>query len=78
MAIEKIPLPAGGWAAVLRGDPSPEELAALVLAVDVAAVARARQALQPPAWLRAARREGLGAAPVASPADLGAASRSFS
>jgi hypothetical protein len=58
---------------VRSGSPTPEDIAALVLALDHVTVADAavrRRAPRAPAWVRAARREAMGSAPMASPADL--------
>ncbi|MGH3664997.1 MAG: acyl-CoA carboxylase epsilon subunit [Egibacteraceae bacterium] len=56
----------------MAGDPTAEEIAALVLALDAAAAvdAKARRRPAPPAWLQAARMEGLGHRPAVAPADL--------
>lgn len=57
---------------ILSGDPSAEEIAAIVVALDPARRPAASPAAAPgsPAWARAARREALGGPPVASPQDL--------
>lgn len=59
---------------VLEGDPSHEELAAVVVALDEAVTAAAGSP-HPPArrsrWRRAARVEAVGGGPVASARDLG-------
>lgn len=57
---------------ITAGDPRREEIAAVVAALDEAAAAdeRARARPMTPAWTRAARREAVGCAPVASAADL--------
>jgi hypothetical protein len=65
-------LPDGTRLRVLSGNPTPAEVAALMLAVDQAAEADAagRRAPRRPAWQTAARLEALGGAPPASAADL--------
>lgn len=57
---------------IVRGDPSPEELAAVVTALAAARDDDARARLVPvvPAWLRAARQESIGGDVAAAPADL--------
>jgi hypothetical protein len=54
------------------GDPSPEELAALTVALTALGAAAAGPAADPlpPAWTRAALLEGVGARIVAAPGDL--------
>ncbi|MGH8929429.1 MAG: acyl-CoA carboxylase subunit epsilon [Egibacteraceae bacterium] len=61
----------GTWVRVVRGAPTPEQLAALVLTLDQAMASGddAPPARKPPAWQRAARLEGLGAAPLVSATD---------
>jgi hypothetical protein len=54
----------GSWLRIVRGNPTPEEIAALVLALDEAETASSPPARTIPAWQRAARLEALGAAPV--------------
>ncbi len=56
---------------VLHGAPTPEQLAALVLALDEAMAPgdESPPARKPPAWQRAARLEALGAAPLTTAAD---------
>ena len=58
----------------ISGNPTPEEVAAVVLALDHFAAADSAAATQPrrPAWLEAARLEASGTRVVRSPADLGA------
>jgi hypothetical protein len=56
---------------VSGGNPSPEEAAAVILALDAAARAdSARRGPRRPAWQLAARLESLGARPIGSAADL--------
>jgi hypothetical protein len=58
---------------IVRGAPSAEELAAVVLALAearAADVAAAAPTPARPAWRVAARHEALGARPAAAPADL--------
>lgn len=68
---------AGGLADGTRlrvgGNPTAEEIAAVLLALDQAAAqdAAARHRPRPPAWQRAARLEGLGHRRVVTPRDLG-------
>lgn len=55
------------------GSPSPDELAAIVAAVRTVAAEQAALAgwhVGPPAWTRAALREGVGGARAAAPTDL--------
>ena|GEM_PF-6210103 len=62
----------GATVRITGGEVTPEEVAAVVLALDAARAAE-RRSSEPrpePAWLRAARRELLGGPPVASPTDL--------
>jgi hypothetical protein len=61
----------GGTMLVVRGGPTPEETAAVLLALDAAAAAdRDGERAAPPAWARAARVEGVGGRPRAGAADL--------
>jgi hypothetical protein len=56
---------------VVRGDPTPEDVAAVVAALSAAREQdERRRGPQLPAWLRAALVEGVGFGPAASPADL--------
>lgn len=65
-------LASGARLRVMAGTPSREQLAAAILAIDQAAAAdnliKAVSARS--AWLRAARAEGVGGGPIASPAQL--------
>jgi hypothetical protein len=63
----------GGARLQVDGNPTPAQLAALLLALDQAAAADAAAATAPadsPAWAWAARLEALGHRPLAAPADL--------
>lgn len=54
-----------------RGNPTPEEVAAVVVALDAARRHEGEHRARPaPAWQRAARLEAVGGGPVSSPADL--------
>lgn len=53
------------------GEPSPEELAALVIALTPVAVDGDGPAA-PPGWLRASLHEGVGARPAVAPGDVDA------
>lgn len=57
---------------VVGGNPTPEELAALAVALSAAADADAAQRLEAvlPAWLVAARLEAVGSRTFAAPADF--------
>lgn len=57
---------------IIRGDPTPEEVAAVVTAISRAQDEDAERRLVPvvPAWLRAARQESIGGDVAAAPADL--------
>lgn len=56
---------------VRSGNPTADDIEALVAALDTAQRADAAAApLRRPAWLRAARIESVGGRPVASPGDL--------
>ena len=70
---EPLPLPGGGHIRVVHGTVTPEEAAALVLAME-ALQARRRPHLsgntELPGWLQAARLEAVGARLVATRADL--------
>jgi hypothetical protein len=64
---------ASGRRVRVAGDPTPAQLAALLLALDQAIavdVVAATAAAAAPAWARAARLEALGHRPLAAPADL--------
>jgi Xaa-Pro aminopeptidase len=63
---------ADGTRVLVAGDPTEEETAAVLVALDAArrADAAARTRRPRAAWLRAARREAIGGRLVASPADL--------
>ncbi len=52
---------------MVRGEPTTAEVAAIIA---VLRAARRQEAEHTSAWQRAALREGLGAAPACSPADL--------
>ena len=54
------------------GSATPEQLAALVVALTPVAVADDETVHRPPAWARAALMENIGGMRVASPADLAA------
>ena len=56
----------------ISGNPTPEEIAAVVVALDqvAAADAAARRPLRRPPWQHAARVEAVGGRIVRSPADL--------
>jgi acyl-CoA carboxylase epsilon subunit-like protein len=61
---------------VLRGRPTARELAAVILAVDLATAAEhAPPVPKPSPWRTAARIEGVGGTPVTAAADLEAARR---
>jgi hypothetical protein len=64
-------LPSGTRVVVTAGDPTHEEVLAVLLALDQATSADADvPAPPPPAWLRAARQEAVGGPAAATPADL--------
>jgi hypothetical protein len=52
------------------GEPTPEEIAAIVVALTPVATPDSGGARRGPAWLRASRLEGTGAPTVSSAADL--------
>lgn len=63
----------GARVVVRAGQPTPEELAALVAALDASAAGQADERRRPvsgPAWQRAARLEAAGVGRLATPADL--------
>lgn len=63
----------GARVVVRAGQPTPEELAALVVALDASDAAQAGERRRPvsgPAWQRAARLEAAGVGRPATPADL--------
>jgi hypothetical protein len=61
---------ADGTRLVIRGNPSPEEVAAVVAALDQVTSERNAGSRRRPGWLQAARREGVGGRLVRSRADL--------
>jgi len=71
MTAQPAELASGGRVRV-AGDPTPAQLAALLLALDqaIAVDVAATAAAAAPAWARAARLEALGHRPLAAPADL--------
>ncbi|MGH8906341.1 MAG: acyl-CoA carboxylase epsilon subunit [Egibacteraceae bacterium] len=62
-------LPPDARVHVLRGDPTPEQLAVLIAALDQATPDIVVPGPAPRAWRRAARLEGLGDAPLKSADD---------
>lgn len=69
-------LPDGTRLAFRRGNPTAEEVAAVVVALDAARRReRAPRVAAAPAWQRAAHLEAVGGGPVSSPADLPRVSR---
>jgi hypothetical protein len=73
MSANEAPGLADGTRAVVRsGSPSPEELVAILTALDAATRADRDVPAPPrPAWVRAARQESMGGRAAASPSDLG-------
>lgn len=61
---------ADGTCITVSGDPTPEEVAAITLALDAVAAADGAGPARRPAWIRAARLEQTGGTPARSPADL--------
>jgi hypothetical protein len=63
-------LPSGAHLRILRGNPTPEQLAAFILALDQAISSGASSGHPRSSnWQRAARLESLGGAPLQSAAD---------
>ncbi len=65
--------PAPALRVVAGGEPTPEELAALVVALTPTGGGDAQGSHGPAPWLRAAMIEGVGGRPPTSPADLAVA-----
>jgi hypothetical protein len=65
--------PAPALRVLAGGQPTPEELAALVVALTPTGGADPQGRSGPAPWLRAAMIEGVGGRPPTSPADLGVA-----
>jgi hypothetical protein len=64
------PVPAPALRVVAGGQPTPEELAALVVALTPTGGGDTQTSRGPTPWLRAAMIEGVGGRPPTSPADL--------
>jgi hypothetical protein len=65
-------LPDGTRMVVRSGAPTPDELVAVLTALDAATRAdRPPLRVERPAWTRAARQESMGGRSAASPSDLG-------